>query len=149
MDSNRIASQVEEFFIGLGADVFAGDPAANPALDVEVIAERSIGEGVGVVLVAPWTITGMFFSEADAFPEKLDVAGHPLRILENELPSLGRYRAVTLVRDIDAITSQEDAHASVAPFVEPFFAALTRIVEDGVPEDPSRRELFRSLRGDR
>jgi len=142
------ADRVKAFFTQLHEDVFTGDPAANPALHVEVVDAREVAGGVTVAVVAPWTITAVLFFDDDAFPETLVVGGVRMPVLTNEVPSLGRYRSVTLVRGVETMGSQDEAREAVAHVLEGFITAVTRAREGVQVENPSRRRLFRSLAGD-
>ena len=142
------ANRVEMFFAELERDVFSGDPAANPALHVEVVDTREVAGGIVVSVVAPWTITAVLLFDDGAFPEMLVVAGRRLPVLTNEVPSLGPYRSVTLVRGVETMRSQDEARRAVTNVLDAFIDAVARAREGAQVENPSRRRLFRSLAGD-
>jgi len=145
MDPETAATRVESFFADLHRDVFAGDPVANTSLQVEVVEARSVADGILVAVIAPWTIAGILFFDNDTFPDALTIDGRPLPVLINEVPSLGRYGSVTLVSEVDAIASQEEARARVAAVIEPFVAAVAAAGDSATIDNPSRRDLLRTL----
>ena len=56
-----LAARVLAHFEGVHADVFRGDPAANPRLKVEVLDPEMAGDTPTLVLITPWTLNGMAF----------------------------------------------------------------------------------------
>lgn len=112
-----------EAFGGVLERVFADDPAANPALVVEVV-EASPVEGIPtLVLVAPWTINGLIFPPGDG-PAELVVAGVTRRVFRGDVPPLGVYWSVNLVPDVSRLTSPRQARTLAGSFAGPFREAV-------------------------
>jgi len=145
MDPGEAATRVEAFFSDLNRDVFAGDPATNPNLHVEVVEAQPVAGGVVVVVIAPWTISGILFLEDETFSDTIVIGGRRLPVLVNDVPSLGRYHSVALVREVESLTSQDQARETVAAAMVPFLAAMAEARESAAIDDPSRRDLFRTL----
>ncbi len=145
MDPGRAAARIEAFFSNLHRDVFAGDPATNPNLHVEVVEAQAIAGGVVLVVIAPWTISGILFLEDAMLTDTIVIGGRRLPILVNEVPSLGRYWSVVVVRDVGSLTSQDQAREMVAAAMPPFLAAVAEARENAAIVDPSRRAVFRTL----
>lgn len=145
MEPGRAATRVEAFFSDLDRDVFAGDPAANPNLRVEVVEAQPIAGGVVLVVIAPWTISGILFLEDTTFSDTIVIDGRRLPVLVNEVPSLGRYWSVALVREVGSLTSQDQARDKVAAVMASFLAAVAEVTASAGIEDPSRRDIFRTM----
>ncbi len=145
MDPGEAATRVEAFFSDLERDVFAGDPATNPNLHVEVIEAQPIAGGVVLVVIAPWTISGILFLEDETFSDTIIIDGRRLPVLVNEVPSLGRYWSVVVVREVGSLTSQDEAREIVAAVMVPFLEAVAEATANAGIEDQSRRDLFRTL----
>ncbi len=146
MDLEAARTSVERFFTDLDAGVFAGDPAANRSLRVEVVASEHVADGVVVAVVAPWTIAFVLFYE-DPFPDELVLGGRRVPVLVNEAPGLGRYRSVTPIRGIETFETQEAAVTAAGTAMGSLCDAIVAVRDEARVEDPSRRSFFRSLSG--
>lgn len=145
MDPGEAAARVEAFFSDLDRDVFAGLPTANQNLRVEVVEVQPIVGGVVLVVIAPWTISGILFLEDTSFGDTIIIDGRRLPVLVNELPSLGRYWSVAIVREVGSLTSQAHARESVAAVMAPFLTSVAAARSHAGVGDPSRRDLFQTL----
>lgn len=134
-----------EYFQRVHRDVFAGDPASNPQLEVEVIAPAVIAGAPTLVLITPWTLNGMVFGELPGFPTKLPIGGKTYPVFANTLAELGPYRSVNLVSDVSAVDGPEAARKTARAFVQPFQEAVATALEEAQIEDPDRRNLLRGL----
>lgn len=120
-----LADLAEAAFAGVHRRVFAGDPAANPRLPVEVAASATAGDTRTLVLITPWTLNGLIFCPDDDFPAELSIAGLPPRaVYATELEPLGRFRSVNLVPDVSGLPDPERARSLAASWAEPFRAAV-------------------------
>ncbi len=146
MDTTDVARRVEAFFTYLDETVFTGDMAANMALRVEVVEACTVGDGMVVAVIAPWTIAFVLFFE-DPFPESLTVGGRRLPVLINDVPDLGRYRSVTPIGGVESVGSQDLAREMVSAAIGPLCDAIVKERDVGSVESPSRRIFFRSLSG--
>lgn len=130
-----------DYYDRVHREVFAGDPAANPRLKVEVLAPARVADVDTLVLVTPWTLNGMFF--ADEYPDALDVGARSCPVFVNDLPDLGRYGSVNLVSDVSAYESPERARSVASSLVKSFQEAIAAWRAANDVADPSRRSLLR------
>ena len=70
-----LATQVHDVFTGIHDRVFRGDPAANPRLQVQVVAAVVAHDTPAVLLLTPWTGNGLAFPPDGSFPAQVVVAG--------------------------------------------------------------------------
>jgi hypothetical protein len=70
---------------------FAGDPAANPALEVAVTDLLAAGDTPTVVLLTPWTLNGLAFPPDGRLPARCEIAGASRLLFRNHLAGLGEY----------------------------------------------------------
>ena len=140
-----IADRTHEYFEGVQREVFADDPASNPALTVEVIEPGEVGGLPVLVLITPWTLNGMVFGEVADFPSVLTVGAREYPVFANTLPTLGPYQSVNLIPDVSSLEDQEAARKAARAYVQPFRNAVTKALEEVRVANPERRELFRGL----
>jgi hypothetical protein len=118
-----LAARATAAFRGVQERVFAGDPAANPRLAVEVV-EAMVVDGVAtLVLITPWTINGLLFPLGEG-PAELSVAAAPRRAFRGDVAPLGVYWSVNLVADVSRLTSPRQARTLAESFAEPFRASV-------------------------
>lgn len=141
----EIADRTYEYFDGIQRDVFAGDPASNPALAVEVVEPGEVAGLPTLVLITPWTLNGMVFGDVADFPSVLTVGAREYPVFANSLPELGNYQSVNLVPDVSGLDDQEAARKAARAYVKPFRSAVAKALEELQVEDRGRRELFRGL----
>ena len=139
------ADRTYEYFERIHRDVFAGDPASNPALEVEIVEPREVDSLPILVLITPWTLNGMVFGDLADFPESLTVGAREYPVFAHTLAELGPYRSVNLVPDVSDFENQETARRVARAFVQPFRAAVARAHEKTQVQDPDRRGLLRGL----
>lgn len=140
-----LAAATLAYFERVQRDVFAGDPVANPNLEVEVIAPTVVAGTPTLVLVTPWTLNGMIFGKLTGFPAELRVGAKTYPVFANTLAELGPYRSINLVADVSTLDSQESARKTARAFVQPFQEAVAAALEQAQIEDPDRRDLLRGL----
>ena len=145
MSLDALATDTHDAFQQVYRDAFQGDPLSNPRLRVEVVEAAMAGDTPTLVLITPWTISGMAFPPDGELPDSILVGlrSHPM--LANELPGLGSYHSISLMSDVSKLESPASAR-SVAKAVAPSFreGIVAARAELTVP-DPSRRALFRTL----
>jgi hypothetical protein len=134
-----------EYFDRVHREVFAGDPAANPRLTVQVVDPDEV-EGVHtMVLICPWTVNGMFFPTSDQYlPDELEIGGRRHPVFANQLDELGRYGSVNLVSDVSCHT-MNGITASLEPVLPWFRDAIRRLYIPTDVADPDRRALLFGL----
>ena len=140
-----IADRTHTYFERINREVFAGDPAANPALRVEVVEPSEVNGIAILVLITPWTLNGMVFGHPESFPTSLTVAGKDFPVFANTLEELGAYRSINLVSDVSGLADQEAARKAARVYSEPFRTAVLRALGGTQVEAPDRRELLRDL----
>lgn len=143
MNLDELAQRVSERFRRVHDEVFRGDPAANPALEVEVRGVGMGGDTPVLILITPWTLNGLVFPGDDRFPEQLVVNRRQLPVFSHELDGVGPYRSLNLVSDVSRLAGQDDARRLADELAEPFRDAVARAREVGDVPNPSRRRLFR------
>lgn len=143
MDLDARVRMTFEYFDRVHREVFAGHPAANPRLTVEVVDPAEVHGVHTMVLICPWTVNGLFFPPGDRYlPDELEIGGRPHPVFPNHLDELGRYGSVNLVADVSCLTMAGIA-ASLEPVLPWFRDAVRRLYEpaDTVAE-PHRRALL-------
>jgi hypothetical protein len=143
MNLDELAQRVSERFRRVHAEVFRGDPVANPSLEVEVRGSGMGGDTAVLVLVTPWTLNGLAFPEDGRFPEQLVVNQRRYPVFSHELDGVGPYRSVNLVPDVSRLAGQDEARRLADELAEHFRAAVARAREVADVSNPSRRRLFR------
>jgi hypothetical protein len=141
----EIADRTFRYFDGVHREVFADDPATNPALTVEVVEPSQIAGCPTLVLITPWTLNGMVFGDLEDFPPALTVGAREYPVFANTLPDLGPYRSVNLIPDVSTFDDQEGARKAARAYVQPFRDAVTKALDEIQVEDRARRELLRGL----
>jgi hypothetical protein len=142
MDLGTRVGRTLDYFQRVHREVFAGDPASNPRLTVQVVDPAEV-EGVHtLVLICPWTVNGMFFPHADQYlPEVLEIGGRQHPVFGNEIEDLGRYGSVNLVADVSCHTMSGIA-ASLEPVLPWFHDAVRRFYTPVEIANPDRRALL-------
>ena len=140
-----IAIRAYEYFARIHRDVFADDPASNPAVAVEIVEPGEVDGLPTLVLITPWTLNGMIFGDLAGFPTSLVVGAKKYPVFAHTLAELGPYRSVNLVSDVSSLESQETARKIARAYVQPFRTAVARAYEETLVEDPDRRGLLRGL----
>jgi hypothetical protein len=141
----EIADRTYAYFEGIHRDVFAGDPASNPALAVEIVGPREVGGLPTLVLITPWTLNGMVFGDVADFPSVLTVGAREYPVFAHSLPELGPYQSINLVPDVSSLEAQESARKAARAYVQPFRDAVARALEEIRVEDRDRRQVIRGL----
>ena len=140
-----IVDRTYEYFERIHRDVFAGDPAANPALAVEVLEPSEVGGLPILLLITPWTLNGMVFGDLVDFPASLAVGAKEYPVFAHSLAELGPYRSVNLVPDVSSLESQGAAQRAARAYAQPFRAAVAKALEEARVDNPNRRGLLRGL----
>ncbi len=121
--------------------VFAGDRAANPALEVAVTEVLVAGDTATIVLLAPWTLNGLAFPPDDQLPEGCEIGGVTRRLFRNHLEGLGDYWSVNLVPDVSNIKTQDVALSLARSLAEPWRDVVVQLRGGAGNSNPGRRSL--------
>jgi hypothetical protein len=140
-----IADRTYAYFEAIHRNVFAGDPASNRALTVEVVQPGEVDGLPTLVLITPWTLNGMVFGDLTNFPTSMTVGAKEYSVLAHSLVELGPYRSVNLVSDVSNLESQEAARRVARAYVQPFRRAVAKALQEARVEDRNRRALLRGL----
>lgn len=141
--STVFADRVSKYFQAVNHDVFAGDPAANASLGVEVIDAGTAHDTPVVILIAPWTLAGLATPPDGQLPSALRVGARHCPALANEVAGIGSYWSVILVSDVSGYRSQDEARVVATSYVEPFRLAVEKARQELTQvADPGRRSLF-------
>jgi hypothetical protein len=124
LDLQWLAEHALTAFAAVHRRVFAGDPAANPRLVVEVTEAAMAGDTATLVIITPWTLNGLLFSPDDIFPDELSIADRPQPVFITELEPLGRFRSVNLVSDVSGLPGPERARSLARSWAGPFRMAV-------------------------
>lgn len=123
----QAAEAVRTAFVHIHQDVFADDPNANPALQVEVIPVAALdgvfGEQAVVIVIAPWTMNAVVIP-GRGLPEWLDIAGSRRQVFAMDTEALGPFAQVNLVPDVSRYGNQEQARTIAHSMVPVLLAAL-------------------------
>jgi hypothetical protein len=148
--STVFADRVSEYFQAVNHDVFAGDPAANASLGVEVIDAGMAHDTPVVILIAPWTLAGLATPPDGQLPSALRVGARHCPALANQVAGIGSYWSVLLVPDVFSYRSQDEARAVATSYVEPFRLAVEKARRELTQvTDAGRRSLFSKTWGER
>ena len=128
-----LAAQVHDVFQDIHGRVFRGDPAANPRLQVQVVAAVIAHDTPAVLLLTPWTCNGLAFPADGSFPGEVVVAGRPLAARPVRVGPLGLLWSVNLVPDVSRFASQETAIRTAASWAEPWQLAVSLARAGAVP----------------
>ncbi len=137
-----LAASTLTTFEGINQRVFAGDPAANPRLKVEVVQAAVVADTPTLILITPWTLNGMAFPPDERFPTTLKVGGKEYPVFEHSLEELGPYHSVNLMGDVSTLKSPESARALARSLSEPFAKAVADARGRQTVPDPDRRNLL-------
>lgn len=139
----ELSKRVLEYFRDVHRGVFDGDPAANPALEVEVLDHEAVGSFETLVLLTPWALNGMMFSADGEFPAEVRVGPVERQVLVNEVDALGCYASVGLVPDVSHLTTMDEARATARHMGDLFRKGLVAAIEEDTVQSPARRSLIR------
>lgn len=142
-ESTDLARRTLRQFSRVHEEVFRGDPAANPALEVEVLRDGMAQDTPVLILITPWTLNGLAFPPDERFPNQLTISKRRYPVFAHQLDDLGPYRSVNLVPNVAGLTSQEDARRVAEEIAGPFHEAVTRARQVTNVPNPSRRNLLR------
>lgn len=140
---DELAKRALEYFREVHREVFDGDPAANPTLEVEVFDHETVGAFDTLVLVTPWALNGMIFSADGEFPAKLRVGPVERPVLVNEVAALGTYASVGLVPDVSHLATMDEARTTARRMGDLFRKGLLAAIDEDTVESPARRSLIR------
>lgn len=146
--SEVFAERVARYFERVHREVFAGDPAANANLNVEVVGAAMAEDTPVAILIAPWTLCGLAQPPDGRLPSMVRVGPMEHPALENEVDEIGSYWSVGLVPDVSGFGTQESAREAAEQVAGKFEAAIaaTRRELTGVA-DAGRRSIFKTLGG--
>ncbi|MBE1494036.1 hypothetical protein H4696_001136 [Amycolatopsis lexingtonensis] len=134
MDSlDGLAGRVRDAFGRIGREKFRGDPVANPRLTVDVLGAAVVAGVPTMVVLTPWTITGLAFPPDDVFPGALEIAGRPRPVYRLEVTGLGTFRSVTLPTETATLRDMTQARGLARSWIEPFRLAVRAVVDLPVP----------------
>lgn len=137
------ATRVFDHFDRIGRTVFAGDPAANQVLQVEIAGKSMARDTPVLILLAPWTLCGLAKPPDGGFVDNLRVNHSHYPALRNDVAGIGRYWSVLLVPDVSGYQSQDEARSAAQELFGPFRSAVEKIrTESSEVEDKSRRALL-------
>ena len=138
------ATRVFDHFDYTDRTIFAGDPAANDSLEVEISQKSMAHDTPVLILIAPWTLCGMAQPPDGAFPDDLKIGHSHYPALRNEVASIGRYWSVLLAPDVSGYGSQDEARSLAERLFDPFRSAVEKArLEATEVEDSSRRRLLK------
>ena len=126
---------------------FLGDPACNPKLIVEIVEPAMVDDTHTMILIAPWTLSGIMFPNKGKAISELVVGQRRFPVFENTLDSIGTYSSVNLVPDVGGFADREAAQHAAAALAAPFREAVARALQEQSVADPGRRGLFKRLAG--
>ena len=137
------ARKVFDHFQHLHQTVFSGDPAANDALEVEITRASLAYDTPVLILVAPWTLSGMAQPPDGHLVSDLRIGHSHYPALENDVAGIGRYWSVLLEPNVSGYRSQDEARSVADEFFEAFKSAIEKTrLESTEVEDLSRRTLL-------
>lgn len=120
---DELAAAVRAAFGRVHRDVFLGDSVANARLTVDVV-DAAVVAGVScVVLVTPWTVNGLIFSEGD-FPDWLDLARRRHRVFRVTMAGLAPFGSVNLPVATAALHDMAQARALARSWIAPLHEAI-------------------------
>ena len=109
---------------------FAGDPAANMNVDIEVFEVGEIETPTGTqnafVVVAPWTMNGLLVP-GDGLPPQVLITEKARAVFNVELPGVGAVAQVNIVPDVSKYTAHSQAHTIAESFVPVWRDVLTQV----------------------
>ncbi|HZD22384.1 MAG TPA: [NiFe]-hydrogenase assembly chaperone HybE [Acidimicrobiia bacterium] len=147
MGPDEFAKRVFSYFETIHREVFAGDPAANPALRVEVVGVAVAHDTPVLVVITPWTLAGLAYLPEDGLPSSLRVGPSHHPVLANRVEGIGDYLSVVLVPDVSGYLGQADVRNAAEGLAEKFRAAVEKARERMTEvADGSRRSLLTSIK---
>jgi hypothetical protein len=126
---------------------FLEDPACNPNLIVEIVEPAMVDDTPTMILIAPWTLSGIMFPPLGKTLPELVVGQRRFPVFENTLDGIGTYSSVNLVPDVGGFADREAAQHAAAALAAPFREAVARALQGLSVADPGRRDLFKRLAG--
>ncbi|MGB8360824.1 MAG: [NiFe]-hydrogenase assembly chaperone HybE [Acidimicrobiia bacterium] len=150
MSLEALVQSVAGYFEGLARGVFDGDPASNQNLTVEVLgASRALDTPV-MIVITPWTVTGMVFPPDGLFLTGLRIEHRHYPVLANEVDGIGQYHSVLLIPDVSDYRDQSAVRDDSLALLPGLLRAVERWRNEKVGVvDPDRRALVRGLAGQR
>jgi hypothetical protein len=141
---DTFATNVFDHFDHIDRTIFAGDPAANDRLRVEITAKSLALDTPVLILLAPWTLCGLAQPPDGNLEVNLKVGHSHYPALKNDVASIGPYWSVLLVPDVSGYESQDEARSAADRLFEPFRSAVEKIrAESTEVKDESRRALLK------
>jgi hypothetical protein len=137
-----LADAVLSAFQRVHETAFAGDQAANAALQVTVTDVLIAGDTPTIVLLTPWTLNGLAFPPDDRLPEHCEVAGRTRPVYRNSLAGLGEYYSVNLVPNVSRIATQDEALSLAHSLAEPWRDVVAKLRDALSAANPTRRQLL-------
>lgn len=139
------AEKVAGYFERVYRDVFAGDVASNPNLEVEVVDASMALDTPTVILIAPWTLCGLASPPDGELPNRLKIGHQHYPTLQNEVEEIGRYWSTILIPDVTGYLDQSSAREDALAFAEKYRTAVEKVrMESTEVADESRRALLRN-----
>lgn len=133
------------YFEAVHDEVFVDDPAANPAIEVEVVGIGMAADTPVVVLIAPWTLCGLALPPHGGLPDSLRIGHRHHPVLANVVDEIGSYYTVVLVPDVSGYLCQEDIRTAAVPLADQFRMAVQRAREEMTQvADGDRRALLKA-----
>lgn len=148
MNLEPLAQSVAAYFERVAREVFDGDPASNPNLEVEVLGTTMALDTPLMLVITPWTVMGMAFPPDGRLPSglRIDHRHHP--VLANEVDAVGPYHSVLLVPDVSGYTDQAAVRENALELLPGLTHAIERWRSQQVEvADSERRALVRNLTG--
>ncbi|MGD2061491.1 MAG: [NiFe]-hydrogenase assembly chaperone HybE [Acidimicrobiia bacterium] len=148
MSPDDIADLVAAYFERIAREVFAGDPASNPNLTVEVLGNGLAMDTPVMIVITPWTVMGMVFPPDGRLPPELRIDHRHYPVLENEVEAIGRYHSVLLIPDVSDYRNQEAVRDDAVALLPGLLSSIERWRKEKVGvADSERRALVRNLTG--
>ncbi len=146
-DLAQLATSIRLAFEEVHRRSSSGDPNWNPNLIVEVLEPAMVEQTPTLILITPWTISGlMFLADGTGIPE-LTVGKRRFAVGVDTIGTIGTYASVNLVPDVSGLADQEDARHAAVALALPFQQAVARALQERSVADPTRRDLFKRLGG--
>lgn len=148
MSFEETAESVAGYFERVAREVFAGDPASNPDLTVEVLGSALAADTPVMIVITPWTVMGMAFPPDGRLPTELRIDHRHYPVLANEVDAIGRYHSVLLIPDVSDYRDQGAVRDDAVALLPGLLSSIERwrMEKVGV-SDSERRALVRNLTG--
>lgn len=148
MSLEPLAQSVAVYFGRVAREVFEGDPASNPNLEVEVLGATMALDTPLMLLITPWTVMGMAFPPDGRLPPGLRIDHRHYPVLANRVDDIGDYHSVLLLPDVSGYTEQAAAREDALELLPGLTHAIERWRSEQVEvADSERRALVRNLTG--